>query len=70
MPTLMVGIEITNYEYDELVAEVIKNKKKGLEADCWYTEEDGDKILVDETYLQRSVVDDNFYVFDIIGVRP
>ena len=70
MPKLMVAIEIPNYKYDELVEEVIRKKKKGYDADCWYSEEDGDKVIVDEAYLQRSLCDDSFFAFDLIGVRP
>jgi hypothetical protein len=70
MAILMVEIEVPNYEYEELREEVIIKKKKGFEADCWYSEEDGNKVLVDETYLSRSLCDDSFYVFKLIGVKP
>ncbi len=70
MARLMVEIEIPNYDYKDLVEEVITHKKKGYAADCWYSEEDGKKVLVDETYLQRSLTDESFYAFTLIGVKP
>ncbi len=37
--------------------------------DGWFSQEDGDKILVDEAYIHRSKADDSFYAFEFVEVR-
>jgi hypothetical protein len=65
---IIVAIEIDNVPYKELKDEVIINPKKGNCVHCWYTNEDGDKVVIDEAYLNRSYLDDSFYAFEVIDV--
>ena len=69
MAKIIVAIDIPNVPYDELKDEVVDNPKFGYCRKCWYTNEDGDKVLIDEAYLRRSVVDDSFFAFELIDVR-
>ena len=62
MAKLVVEIDIHNVGYDDLLKDVL-NKK----SDWWDKSEPG-RILVDEAYLQRSLIDDSFYSFNLVGV--
>jgi len=70
MAKLMVLIDIHNVDYETLKKEVIDNPKKGDDRDCWFSEADGDLVIVDDAYLKRSKDEDSFYAFELIGVRP
>ncbi len=68
MAKIIVAIEIPGCSYDELKDEVIDNPIIGNCRNCWYSFEDGDKVVIDEAYLNRSNVDDSFYAFEVINV--
>jgi len=68
MAKIIVAIEIDNIPYEELKDEVIDNPRTGNCTGCWYTDEDGDKVVIDEAYLERSRLDDCFCIFEVIDV--
>lgn len=70
MAKIMVAINIPNVDYETLKKEIIDNPKKGNCDGCWFSEEDGDKIIIDGAYLETSYVDDSCFTFELIGVRP
>ena len=66
MAKLMVEIDMPNRSYEELREKLIKRGS----ADWFEGDPRKGMVMVDETYLQRAVLDDSFFVFHLIGVRP
>jgi len=67
MAKLMVEIDIHNLSYEELQKQVITDPEPD-----WFDGRDPStkRVSVDSAYLKYDSVDDSFYVFNLIGVRP
>lgn len=65
MARLLVGIDIGAGSAEDLCREIAADR--AVKKD-WFSEEDGEKILVDLAFLVRSRADDSFYAFDLVGV--
>lgn len=67
MAKMMVEIDMPHMSYEQLRQRVIKKPDPE-----WF--EDGlvesGLVMVAESILKRSMVDDDYYVFKLIGVRP
>lgn len=57
MAKLIVEIDIPGVPYDVLTREAEEKSSD------WYSNEDGDKVVVDEAFLERAKCDDSFFAF-------
>lgn len=64
MAKLVVEINVPLSNYDALVRE-LEDKTS-----YWYSDEDGDKVVIDEGMLERAECDALFFVFKLLAVRP
>lgn len=64
MAKLVVEINVPGIAYDVLTRE-LEDKSSD-----WYSDEDGDKIVIDEAMLEQAKCDSYFYAFKMVAVRP
>jgi len=67
MAKVMVEINIHNQSYEQLKELLLKHPDPG-----WFQDRDPSthRVVIDEAYLNRDAMDDDFFVFQLIGVRP
>lgn len=68
MAKLLVKIEIPGTA-DVVRQEIAHAKADPVGTRSWFSPEDGDRILVDNAYLQESRADDSFFAFEFVGVE-
>jgi len=70
MAKLMVCIDFPETSYEKM-RKMIDSRKKDTEAEAgFFSEEDGDKVVISDLDLERSKSFDGSYVFELLGVRP
>jgi hypothetical protein len=62
---LVVSIEVDAPSVQALVDDIQADREL---KDNWFSPQDGDRILVDDAYLNRARVDDSFFAFELVGV--